>query len=150
MAVIGSRFSSLFNDSNGDAKVSPGDTLLTQFFINNATATPITSVTVNDTLTSNTTYVPGSIVVTTGDQYTGLVGNTPITFVTSEGLLANDYHFDGVNAGTSNGLSVATINGTAIGGAITVFDAAAPATVAGTVNVAADGSFTFTPATGYV
>ncbi|MBV9929944.1 MAG: tandem-95 repeat protein [Alphaproteobacteria bacterium] len=150
MAVIGSRFSSLFNDSNGDAKVSPGDTLLTQIYIQNATATPLTNLTVNDTLTSNTTYVAGSTVVTIGDQYTGLVGNTPITFVAAEGILANDYHFDGANAGTNTGLTVATVNGSALGAPITIFDAAAPATVAGTVNVSADGSFTFTPATGYV
>jgi hypothetical protein len=150
MAVIGSRVSSLFNDSNGDGKVSPNDTLITHILINNATASPITTVTVNDTLTSNTTYVAGTIVVTVGDQYTGLVGNTPITFGTGEGVLANDYHFDGVNAGTNSGLTVATVNGTAIGAAITIHDAAVPATVAGTVDVHADGSFTFTPATGYV
>ncbi|HMC92046.1 MAG TPA: cadherin-like domain-containing protein, partial [Allosphingosinicella sp.] len=150
MAVTGTRFTSLFNDSNGDGKVSPGDTLLTQILIKNATAAALTSVTVNDTLTNNTTYVAGSTVVTVGDQYTGLVGNTPISFVTSEGVLANDYHFDGANAGTNTGLTVTTVDGVAIGGNITIHDAAVPATVAGTVNVAADGSFTFTPATGYV
>ncbi|HEY0311187.1 MAG TPA: tandem-95 repeat protein [Allosphingosinicella sp.] len=148
MAVIGSRFSSLFNDSNGDAKVSPGDVLLTQIVITNATATPLTTVVVNDTLTANTTYVPGTIIVTTGDTY-ALTGNTPITFGTAQGLLANDYHGDGANVNTSTGLSVALVNGTGIGGAITVHDAANNALTAGSVTVGADGSFTFTPAAGY-
>ena len=151
MAVIGSRFSSLFNDSNGDAKVSPGDVLLTQIVISNATATPLTTVVVNDTLTANTTYVAGTIVVTTGDTY-ALTGNTPATFGTGgigPGLLANDYHGDGANVNTSTGLSVALVNGVGIGGAITVKDAANNALTAGSVNVGADGTFTFTPAAGY-
>jgi len=150
MAVTVSRASLLFNDSNGDTKVSPGDTLLTHILIKNTNGTPITGVTVNDTLDSHTTYVAGSTVVTIGDQYTGLVGNTPITLGASEGVLANDYHFDGPNAGTNTGLTVTTVEGVAIGSPITIHDAAAPATVAGTVDVHADGSFTFTPATGYV
>src|SRR4051812_35149046 len=144
------RHSKLFNDLNGDGKATPGDTLLTHITISNPTGVAINSVVANDTLTSGTTYVAGTIVVTVGDQYTGLTGNTPISLGASEGVLANDYHFDGVNAGTSTGLTVTTVNGTAIGAPITIHDAAVPASVAGTVDVHADGSFTFTPATGYV
>src|SRR4051794_335115 len=151
MAVpVITRHSKLFTDLNLDGKATPGDTLLTHIVINNATGPAITSVVANDTLTSGTTYVPGTIVVTVGDQYTGLVGNTPISFGTSEGVLANDFHFDGASAGTNTGLSVLTVDGIAIGAAITIHDASVPATVAGTVDVHADGSFTFTPATGYI
>ena len=148
--VTVTRHTKLFNDLNNDGKVTPGDTILTEITIKNATGASITGVVANDTLTSGTTYVAGTIVVTTGDQYTGLVGNTPISFGASEGVLANDFHFDGANAGTNTGLSVTTVDGLAIGATITIHDAATPATVAGTVAMSANGSFTFTPATGYL
>jgi hypothetical protein len=135
VAVNASRATKLFNDADSDGKVTPGDTLITHIIVNNPTATQITNVVVNDTLTSNTTYVAGTIVVTIGDQYTGLAGNTPISFTAAEGLLANDYHFDGPNAGNNTGLTVVSID---------------QAGTHGTVSFNSNGSFTFTPETGYV
>jgi choice-of-anchor C domain-containing protein len=144
MAVIVSRVSSLFNDTNGDGAVSPGDSLITHIIIANNGASPITAVTIADTLNSHTTYVSGTIFVTVSDLY-GQTGNTPEDYSAAQGLLANDFRGD--SAGT---LLVGSVNGSAVGGApISVFDSVNNALLAGTVSAASDGSFTFTPAAGY-
>jgi hypothetical protein len=140
IGVTLSRFSALFNDSNGDGYVSPGDTLLTHLVINNPTNAAINSLVLNDNGTVNTSIVLGSIVVTTGDTYNGITGNTPFT----GNVLANDYHYDGANANSNTGLLVGAVNGNAISGTTTVSIGAA-----GSVTIGTDGAFTFTPATGF-
>jgi hypothetical protein len=147
--VTASRTTNMFNDSDGDGKVTPGDTLISHILLNNGTA-PIANVSVTDTFLSHTTFVPGTVVLTVGDAYGNIAGNTPISYSAGLGLLANDKHVDGASSGTNTGLSVVNVNGTGIGGAITIHDAANAAVNAGTVDVAANGSFSFTPATGYL
>src|ERR1044071_8981302 len=120
----------------------PGDTIITTIRIQNLTANAALNLSVTDTLLGST-LVAGSIKVTPiafDDDYTGITGNTPKTFAANVGILANDVDPDG--AGGNSGLTVVSINGTAIGGNIAI--------TGGTVNVAADGSFTFTPATGFI
>ncbi len=145
--VTATRSSTLFNDGNGDGRADPGDTILTHIIVNNTTGASITGVTVDDPA-NGTTVVSGSVLVSHDDNFS-LSGNTPITENAASGVLANDYNGDGAHQGDNTGLTVTAVNGSGIGSAITVDDASNGAITAGTVSMNSDGSFTFTPATGY-
>ncbi len=117
-------------DADGDGGISPGDTVTSQVTINNTTSTAATGVTLSETLsglteTGNVTITPIGV----NDAYT-MVGNTPETFDAAHGVLANDINFNG------DTLSVDTVKG-------------ATNVVGGLVTLNSDGSFTFTPTTGF-
>jgi len=137
--VTGSRTTSLFTDNDTDGKPDPNDVLLTQIQINNIGAEAALTLTVDDNFTGST-LVPGSVTITpiAYDDGYGLTGNTPITFSAGQGVLLNDIDPDGAEIN----LTVTKVNGTNIGGTINVAN--------GTVAMSADGSFTFTPTTGFV
>ncbi len=128
-------------DVDGDNVADPGDSIITTIRIQNLTAFDALNLTVTDTLLGST-LVAGSVKITPiafDDSYTGVTGNTPITYGSLQGVLANDVDPDG--AGGNAGLSVVSINGVAIGGNIAV--------TGGTVNMSANGGFTYTPTTGF-
>src|SRR5262245_53403275 len=115
---------------NGNFQTDPGDTLTYTATIA-ANGAAATGVNFSAALDPNTTLVPGSLRasgVTVDDSYF-TTQNTPLTRPAGTGVLAND--FAGLPAST-----------------VTAFQTPTPH--AGTVAVAADGAFTYTPATGYV
>jgi len=131
MAVsLVTRSSTLFDDKDGDGQFDPGDVVLTRIRITNG-ATPTTNVSVTDTL-NGVTLVPDSVQVTPiafDDFMPSITGNTPITFTTAQ-LLGNDIDPDGPEINlTITGVSAAS-NGAIVNNG--------------------DGTFTFTPTTGYV
>ncbi|HEY5720975.1 MAG TPA: tandem-95 repeat protein [Allosphingosinicella sp.] len=132
--ITATRNSTLFNDQDGDGIFDPGDVILTRIRITNSGTDPATGISVTDTL-SGVTLVPGSVQVTpiAYDDAFNLTGNTPITISSAQGLLLNDVDPDGV--GGSAGITVTSVDTTG---------------TQGTVAFNADGSFTFTPTTGFV
>ena len=106
------------------------------------TATDTFSYTVGDggltdTATVTITIAPSNVApVGVADAYSGITGNTPVTYAAAAGVLANDTDVDG------DTLAVTQVNGTAIaGGPVAI--------TGGTIAMNADGGFTFTPTAGY-
>lgn len=125
-------------DADHDGGISPGDTVTSAVTITNTTGTAATGVTLNETL-SGLTAVANSVEITpigVADSYS-LVGNTPITENAANGVLANDIDFNG------DTLTVSKVNGSAadVGTATAITD--------GTLTLNSNGSFTFTPTTGF-
>ena len=122
------------NNASGDADV--GDTIEYTVVINNSDSTDATGVSFADTL-SDSTLVPGSITVTPiafDDAYT-LSGNTPITVSAAQGVLANDIDPDAAVPLSNTGLTAISLDTTGTTGVVS--------------NFLADGSFTYTPPTGF-
>jgi Domain of unknown function (DUF4347)/Bacterial Ig domain/Cadherin-like domain/SdrD B-like domain/Bacterial Ig-like domain len=116
-------------DADGDGGISPGDTVTSQITITNTTGTAASGTAVSVSPTG-LTAVPNSVEITSiavNDTYT-TVGNTPLTVNAANGLLANDIDFNG--------------------DALTIGFVASPV-IGGTVVLNSDGSFTFTPTTGF-
>jgi hypothetical protein len=130
MAVITvTRTSALFNDQDGDGYIDPGDTLITHIRFTNPTLLNLTSLNFQDNL-NGVTIVPGTVTVTpiaNDDNLGTITGNTPQTFNFST-ILANDYDPD------DNSPSFTVQIGTATHGSVTDNG---------------DGTFSFTPTTGY-
>lgn len=129
--VTATRTTTLFNDQDGDGQFDPGDIVTTRIRVTNSGSDPALNVTVEDTL-NGLTLDPASVKVTPiafDDFMPSITGNTPITFTAAQ-LLGNDVDPDG-----------AEINLT-----ITGVSGAANGTIADNGN----GTFTFTPTTGYV
>ena len=136
-----SRTTQLLVDNDGDNVADSGDIIRTFLHLTNTGAQDALNLVVNDNFTGST-LVPGSVKITPiafDDSYTGVTGNTPITYAVNQGVLANDFDPDG--AGGNAGLTVTKVNGTVIGSTISISG--------GTVDMAADGHFTFTPTTGF-
>ncbi|MEA3036794.1 MAG: hypothetical protein QOH04_2571 [Sphingomonadales bacterium] len=132
MAVVTvTRTSALFNDQDGDGYIDPGDTLITHIRLINPPGSPnITAANFQDNL-NGVTLVPGTVTVTpiaNDDNLGTITGNTPQTFNYST-ILANDYDPD------DNTPSFTVQIGSATHGAVTDNG---------------DGTFNFTPDTGYV
>jgi uncharacterized repeat protein (TIGR01451 family) len=122
----------LTGDVNTNGQPDPGDTLTYTATIaaNGPLSTDATGVNYTAALDPNTTLVPGSLRATpasVNDAYTANQ-NTPLTQPAGTGVLAND--FAGLPAATVTGFQNPTPNG-------------------GAVAVAPNGSFTYSPATGY-
>jgi methionine-rich copper-binding protein CopC len=120
---------SLAVDTNADGQPGPGDTLTYTATIA-AGATDATGVTFSAPLDANTTLVPGSVTATpvgVNDSYAAN-RDTALTRPAAAGVLVND--FAGLPAATVTGFQTPTPHG-------------------GTVTIAADGGFTYTPASGY-
>ncbi|HKY45103.1 MAG TPA: Ig-like domain-containing protein, partial [Pyrinomonadaceae bacterium] len=120
-----------FVDGDGDLKAEPGDTLKYTVVIG-ATGEDATGVTFSDTVDTNTTFVPGSLMTTPlarNDSFSAS-GNIRIT-VAAPGVLANDQDFDGV------------------GPALNVTAGTFLSAQGGNVTLNADGSFTYNPAPGF-
>ncbi len=120
----------LTTDADGDKGISPGDTVTSSITINNTTSNPATGLTLSETLSGLTET--GNVVITPlaiNDTYT-MTGNTPETFDAAHGVLANDIDFNG------DTLTVDTAKG-------------ASNVTGGSVTLNSDGSFTFTPTTGF-
>jgi hypothetical protein len=116
----------LTTDADHDGGISPGDTVTSTVTITNTTGNAANNVTLSETASGLT---PGSVVITpiaVNDSYS-LVGNTPITVNAANGVLANDIDFNG--------------DALTAGSAVNVTN--------GSVTLNSDGSFTFTPTTGF-
>jgi uncharacterized repeat protein (TIGR01451 family) len=131
-AVTATQRDSLFQDNNANTRADSGDVLLYTVVITNSGATSGTNVWFAETLEANTTYVAGSIQTTPlalNDQYAA-IGNVQISHATP-GVLSNDVDPDGV------------------GPALTVTSFQNPSVNNATVNVSANGAFTYNPAPGF-
>jgi uncharacterized repeat protein (TIGR01451 family) len=128
-AIISATKTDSFPDPDGDGKAEPGQTITYDVNVSNTGAADATGVTFNDTVDANTTLVPGSLRVSPlafADSYNATL-NTPLS-VAAPGVLAND---TGTPAPTAQPI------------------AAGPTTQGGTVTLNADGSFNYTPASGF-
>ncbi len=124
-------------DVDGDGVADPGDTLQYAVTITNSGTTAATGVSFSDTEDANTMLVGGSIKITPiafDDGPYALTGNTPITIAAGAGLLANDIDPDASTPLTNIGLTAVGLNTTG---------------TQGSVVLNTDGSFTFTPTTGF-
>jgi len=130
--VDASKTDALAVDNDGDAKADPGDTLRYTITITNSGNMDAIGISLSDTIDNNTTLVPGSIKTTPialDDSYNS-VGNVGITVPAGSGVLANDVDPDGGSVS-----AVAMFGGSSTDG--------------GNVDLATDGSFTYTPPPGY-
>ncbi|HUQ30890.1 MAG TPA: Ig-like domain-containing protein, partial [Pyrinomonadaceae bacterium] len=128
-AIVSATKTDSFPDPNNDGKAEPGDTITYDVNVNNTGAVDAAGVTFNDTIDPNTTLVPGSLKVSPlafAESYNTSV-NTPLN-IPAPGVLMND-------------------TGTPAPSAQTI--TAGATTQGGTVTLNADGSFLYTPATGF-
>ena len=126
----------LLTDVDGDGLADPGDTLQHTVTITNSGNMDGTGVNLNVNEDSHTTLVGGSIRITpiAFDDAYALTGNTPITINAAGGLLANDLDPDSTTPLSNVGLTAVSLNVTG---------------TMGSVSLNTDGSFTYTPATGF-
>src|ERR1051326_739998 len=128
-AIISATKTDSFPDPDGDGKAEPGQTVTYDVNVSNTGAADATGVTFNDTVDANTTLVPGSLRVSPlafADSYNA-TQNKPLS-VAAPGVLPND---TGTPAPTAQPI------------------AAGPTTQGGTVTLNADGSFNYTPPSGF-
>ena len=137
VVTIGStNVDALLTDVDGDGLADPGDTLQHTVTITNSGNMDATGVTLNDNEDSHTTLVGGSIQITpiAFDDAYSLTGNTPITIGAGSGVLANDIDPDSSTPLSNVGLTAVSLNVTG---------------TMGSVSLNTNGSFTYTPATGF-
>ncbi|MEO8493738.1 MAG: Ig-like domain-containing protein [Planctomycetota bacterium] len=135
--IAATKIDSLFTDVDSDNVADPGDTLQYDVTITNNGNMDATGVAFNDTEDGNTTLV-GSVKITPiafDDGPYMLTGNTPITINAASGVLLNDIDPD------SSPTPLMNTGVTAVGLDVTGTQ--------GTVSLNTDGSFTFTPTTGF-
>jgi uncharacterized repeat protein (TIGR01451 family) len=128
-AIISATKVDSFADPNNDGKAEEGDTITYDVNISNTGVNDATDVAFNDTIDPNTTLVPGSLKVSPlafADTYNA-TKNIALS-IPAPGVLANDTGMPGPSAVPIAG--GATANG-------------------GTISLAADGSFTYTPPSGF-
>ena len=114
-------------DADGDKGISPGDTITSSVTISDSGG-DATGVVLSET-PSGLTTIANSVAITpigVNNSYTA-TGNVPLTVGAASGVLANDTEFNG---GTLTAISPTN-------------------TTNGAVTLNADGSFTFTPTTGF-
>ncbi|HEY5067724.1 MAG TPA: DUF4347 domain-containing protein [Xanthobacteraceae bacterium] len=116
----------LKTDADGDQGISPGDTVTSSVTITNTTSTAATGVTFSETLSGLTANSVLITPIAVNDSYSA-TGNAPLTLNAASGVLANDTEFNG---GTLTAISATNATN-------------------GAVTLNADGSFTFTPTTGF-
>ena len=118
-------------DNGAPGKADPNDRIRYNVTIQNTGAAPATGVQFNAVPDARTTLVPGSFrssPVAVNDSYTA-TGNVGITIPAASGVKANDFD-DNLAGATITAGSFAT-------------------TQSGTIVLAADGSFTYTPPVGF-
>src|SRR4051794_27097990 len=122
----------LLTDVDADARFDPGDTIQYNVVIANSGDADATGVSFADVLDSQTTLGTVKVSPLASRDTFNAVGNTPLTVPAATGLRANDIDIDGV---TPQGSLVVTAGTFAT-------------TQGGSVTVAADGSFTYSPQIG--
>ena len=131
-------------DVNGNTLVDPGDTIGYTVTISNSGSADATGVTFADTVDPNTSFVAGSThasPLAANDSYTA-IGNTQLVV--------------GTSAGSAGGLAVSLpVAAGLLANDLTVTDTISVvpfsgATTHGTVAIASDGAFLYTPAAGFV
>ena len=118
-----------FPDPDGDNKAEPGQTITYDVNVSNTGASDATGVNFNDTIDPNTTLVPGSLRVSPlafADSYNA-TKNIALS-ISAPGVLTND---TGTPAPTAQPI------------------AAGPTSQGGSVTLNADGSFNYTPPSGF-
>ena len=130
---------SLQVDVDSDGKADPGDTLGYTLRVENTGDTTASNVALSLPLDANTSLVAGSVKATpmaANDTFSAL-GNTTLTIGTASGVLSNDIdpNDTGSNPPFNDGLQVQNTGAQATTGG-------------GTINLAADGSFTYLPPRG--
>lgn len=123
----------LHTDKNNNGQAERGDTLRYTIIMTNNSTVDLTAVSFTDLLAADTTFVPGSLQTTPlaqDDHGYSTVGNVQLTVPLTQSLLLNDSDPDG-----SGGLTVSAFTATSTSG--------------GTVQVVADGRFTYNPPRGF-
>ena len=124
---------SITTDVDGDGRADPGDTLQYTVTINN-TGTDSLNTVFTDTISANTTLVPGSVnsspIAFDDPSYTA-AGNVRITIPAASGVLANDIDPD---TGTNSGLTASS---------------GATSAQGGNVAMSANGGFSYNPPPGF-
>jgi microcystin-dependent protein len=127
----------LTTDVDGDGIADPGDTVTTTVNITDIAGTAANNLSFTENPLDGMTLVPGTVNVSPialNDSY-ALSGNTPITINAANGVLANDIEFLGASFGTGAGQT--HVENVSVGPAH------------GNLVLNADGSFTYTPTTGF-
>ena len=126
----------LLLDANGNMLANPGDSLRYILIVTNTNGGPISTVVVPVNSPDNTSLNVGSIKTSplaSNDGPYAVTGNVDISVSAANGILANDFD-DCTGCLTINsptvGMDVATAQG-------------------GSINIAADGSFTYSPPAGF-
>ena len=134
--------------NNGDGKADPGDTI--NYTVNiTASGEDATGVAFDDTVDTNTAFVPGSLTVTPvaiDDSYTA-TGNVRIQVPAPSGvLLLGEDDYVGIPSATLSGFGATsgTANGTVPNGTNSV-----TTSNGGTVILSSDGSFSYNPPAGF-
>jgi uncharacterized repeat protein (TIGR01451 family) len=131
VVISASQTITLLVDNDGDGAIDPGDVVQFNVTIQNTGDTDATGVALNEAL-DGMTLVPGSLAASAiafDDSYTA-AGNVTHTVPAGTGLLANDVEIIGPENFTVTAFDAASANG-------------------GTVSVNADGSFSYTSASGF-
>lgn len=132
-SITATKVDSIATDVDTDGRADPGDTLLYTITINNSGTDSLNTV-FTDTISSNTTLVPGSVntspIAFDDASYTA-AGNVRITIPAASGVLANDIDPD---TGTNTGLTASSGTTSAQGG---------------NVVMSANGGFSYNPAPGF-
>jgi methionine-rich copper-binding protein CopC len=118
-----------FPDPDGDGNAAPGEEISYEVTVG-ASGGDATNVQFTDTVDPDTTFVPGSVTMSPlarNDTYNATL-DTQLVVATAQGVLAND-------TGIPTPTATAIASGATTGG--------------GTVTLNTDGSFTYTPASGY-
>ncbi len=134
-----SRSTAIITDSDGDGVADPGDTLRVTVTISNTTASAITAITLEDTLT--------------GSTLVGSVNISPLAVNDSYSAVGNTLLLAGGASGTGPALTNAT-KLTAndiefLSDTVTVDAATVTSAQGGSVTINADGSFSYISAAGY-
>jgi uncharacterized repeat protein (TIGR01451 family) len=128
-AIVSATKTDSFPDPNADGKAEPGDTITYDVNVSNSGAADATGVSFTDTIDSNTTLVAGSLKVSPlafADTYNAMK-DTSLN-ISAPGVLTND---TGTPAPTAQPIAAGTT------------------TAGGSVTLNADGSFSYTPPTGF-
>ncbi len=123
-----------FSDSDGDGKAEVGEAIECKITIENTGDEDAININIEDVLSPNVDFVPGSTVVARDDNYV-TTGNSLLEISETDGVLLNDFDPEGT-ALTVTGLnsSINLVGISAHGGDVEIF---------------ADGSFSYLPAPGF-
>ncbi len=116
----------LLQDNNSNTQADPGDRLRYTIIINNAGPTDATGVVLRVNLDPNTTFIDGSLtsgILAVNDLYGDVLAHTSLTIPSASGVLGNDV--------------------SPAGAPLSVVGYTAASALGGTVQVAADGGFSY-------
>src|SRR5215510_4699244 len=144
VSVITATKSAMLNDTDGDGKADPGETITYSVTVTNNSGSDVSGLSFMDTIDPHTTLINGSSVLAKDDSYS-TIGNVNINVPLGQGVLAND-----LNPGTGNntGMTVSSY-GASTGLEQTSVGSSTPTAQGGTVTIQSGGDFTYDPKVGF-